>query len=51
VFLTGFIYPVVVHWAWGGGWAGAWGVFDFAGCGVIHMTGGISPGRRCHSTL
>jgi hypothetical protein len=42
VFLTGFIYPVVVHWQWGGGWSGAWGVLDFAGCGVVHMTGGIA---------
>ena len=42
VFLTGFIYPVVVHWQWGGGWSGTWGVLDFAGCGVVHMTGGIA---------
>eukprot|EP01050_Picozoa_sp_SAG11_P027713 SAG11_NODE_7127_length_1189_cov_1.339450_2_plen_353_part_01 len=41
-FLTAFIYPVVVHWQWGGGWAGTWGVLDFAGSGVVHMTGGIS---------
>jgi Amt family ammonium transporter len=42
VCLTGFIYPVVVHWQWGGGWAGAWGVLDFAGSGVVHMTGGVA---------
>ena len=42
VFLTGFIYPVVVHWQWGGGWSGAWGVLDFAGCGVVHMCGGVA---------
>jgi ammonia channel protein AmtB len=53
--LTGFIYPVVVHWGWGGdGWASAWysnvhvdgvfgvGVIDFAGSGVVHMTGGVA---------
>ena len=34
--------PVVVHWQWGGGWAGTWGVLDFAGSGVVHMTGGVA---------
>lgn len=52
--LTGFIYPVVVHWVWSGyGWLsafrdseaarGAWvpmGMVDFAGSGVVHMVGG-----------
>ncbi|CAM9194013.1 unnamed protein product, partial [Ascophyllum nodosum] len=51
IVLTSFIYPVVVHWGWGGGWASAWreedllfdcGVIDFAGSGVVHMTGGIA---------
>ncbi|MEM9514231.1 MAG: ammonium transporter [Actinomycetota bacterium] len=41
------IYPVVVHWTWGGGWIASWNfgdaVFsDFAGSGVVHMTGGIA---------
>ncbi|CAM9777356.1 unnamed protein product [Ectocarpus fasciculatus] len=49
--LTSFIYPVVVHWGWAGGWAAAWreedllfgcGVIDFAGSGVVHMTGGLA---------
>ena len=49
--LTSFIYPVVVHVAWGPGFASAWretnllmgcGVTDFAGSGVVHATGGIS---------
>jgi Amt family ammonium transporter len=37
-----FIYPVVVHWTWAGGWLGADGFNDFAGSGVVHMTGGWS---------
>lgn len=49
--LTAFIYPVVSHWCWSGdGWASAFhpsllfstGVIDFAGSGVVHMTGGLA---------
>ena len=46
--LTAFVYPVGVHWVWdGNGWLSAWGdenkqaVIDFAGSGVVHMTGGV----------
>eukprot|EP00811_Abedinium_folium_P011679 NODE_20817_length_781_cov_3.305810.p1 GENE.NODE_20817_length_781_cov_3.305810~~NODE_20817_length_781_cov_3.305810.p1 ORF type:complete len:148 (+),score=21.83 NODE_20817_length_781_cov_3.305810:265-708(+) len=28
-FMTAFIYPVVVHWTWGGGWLGQEGYIDF----------------------
>lgn len=57
ILLTGFVYPTVVCWGWNtGGWASAWksadtddnpllfgcGVIDFAGSGVVHMTGGIA---------
>ena len=52
--ITGFIYPVVVHWVWcdggflSGGFTGdkdktwAGGCIDFAGSGVVHMTGGVA---------
>ena len=48
--ITGLIYPVIVHWAWDGhGWISATnpdaflgGVIDFAGSGVVHMTGGCA---------
>mmetsp|Transcript_2810 Transcript_2810/g.8576 ORF Transcript_2810/g.8576 Transcript_2810/m.8576 type:complete len:508 (-) Transcript_2810:164-1687(-) len=44
-FLTSFVYPVVSHWVWGGGWLGSLfevGVIDFAGCSVVHMVGGFA---------
>jgi Amt family ammonium transporter len=39
VILTGFIYPVQGFWHWGGGFLGEGGFQDFAGSGVVHMTG------------
>lgn len=68
IFISLFIYPFVVHWAWSdGGWASPFrclhahasdeyqqcvsearpllfscGSADFAGAGVVHMTGGVS---------
>lgn len=48
-FLTGFVYPIVTHWAWdGNGWlasgieydSGAIAYQDFAGSGVVHALGG-----------
>lgn len=35
-----FIYPIVVHWVWGGGWLFQQGFFDFAGSNVVHTVGG-----------
>ncbi len=51
LFLTAFVYPVVVHAIWNGeGFLSAFnsnlmfgtGMVDFAGSGVVHMTGGIT---------
>lgn len=39
-FLTAFAYPLVGHWAWGGGWLDKMGFFDFAGSTVVHSVGG-----------
>ncbi len=40
IFITGFIYPVVGHWTWGGGWLDQLGFVDFAGSTVVHSVGG-----------
>ena len=40
VLLTGFIYPVVGAWTWGGGWLSEMGFQDFAGSTIVHSTGG-----------
>jgi Amt family ammonium transporter len=39
VVMTGFIYPVEGFWKWGGGFLNEMGFLDFAGSGVVHMTG------------
>ena len=45
--MCAFIYPVVVHWTWGSGLISRIDIgdavySDFAGSGVVHMTGGIA---------
>lgn len=45
--LTAFVYPVVSHWVWGGGFLSnllgdGRGMIDFAGCAVVHMVGGFA---------
>jgi Amt family ammonium transporter len=39
--VTGFIYPIIGHWAWGpDGWLVAKNFHDFAGSTVVHSIGG-----------
>lgn len=40
VVISALIYPVVGHWAWGGGWLAGLGFIDFAGSTVVHSVGG-----------
>ncbi len=48
--IGGLIYPVYGNWVWGGGWLATLGAnfglghghVDFAGCSVVHMTGGVA---------
>ena len=36
------VYVPVCHWVWGGGFLGAWGLLDFAGGTVVHITAGVA---------
>merc|ERR550525_2012233 len=40
--MTGLIYPVAVHWGWGGRFLSTWGFLDFAGSGIVHALAGVS---------
>lgn len=40
IVISAFIYPVVGHWIWGGGWLANLGMWDFAGSTVVHSVGG-----------
>lgn len=40
--ITGFVYPIVSHWQWGGGWLSQLGFYDFAGSTLVHLTGGVA---------
>lgn len=39
VVMCGFIYPMQGYWKWGGGFLDQNGFLDFAGSGVVHLTG------------
>ena len=40
IIISAFIYPIVGHWIWGGGWLAEIGMWDFAGSTVVHSVGG-----------
>jgi Amt family ammonium transporter len=40
--ISAFIYPVIGHWIWGGGWLSDMGFADFAGSTVVHTVGGFA---------
>jgi len=40
--ISAFIYPLVGHWIWGGGWLSDMGFADFAGSTVVHTVGGFA---------
>ncbi len=50
LFCGAIYYPIIAAWTWGGGWLSkTWatmslgaGYVDFAGSGVVHMTGGVA---------
>lgn len=51
-YMSAWVYPIVVHWVWGGGFLSLGngegkslmgsGAVDFAGCGPVHMVGGLA---------
>jgi Amt family ammonium transporter len=44
IVISALIYPIVVHWQWGGGWLSQLDTpfHDFAGSTLVHMTGGVA---------
>lgn len=42
--LAGVIYPIVIHWQWGGGWLSTLSTpfHDFAGSTLVHLTGAVA---------
>ena len=37
--LVAFVYPIIGHWIWGGGWLAQLGFWDFAGSTAVHSVG------------
>jgi Amt family ammonium transporter len=40
--ISAFVYPIVGHWIWGGGWLASLSFADFAGSTVVHSVGGFA---------
>ncbi len=40
--ISAFIYPIIGHWGWGGGWLASLQFHDFAGSTIVHATGGFA---------
>jgi len=40
--ISAFVYPIVGHWIWGGGWLAKLNFVDFAGSTVVHSVGGFA---------
>ncbi|MBN2190430.1 MAG: ammonium transporter [Candidatus Aureabacteria bacterium] len=40
--ISAFIYPIIGHWIWGGGWLAKLNFTDFAGSTVVHAVGGFA---------
>ena len=40
--ISAFVYPIIGHWIWGGGWLADLGFLDFAGSTVVHGVGGLA---------
>lgn len=42
VLWSAFVYDILAHWVWGGGWLMKIGSLDFAGGGVVHIAAGVA---------
>ncbi len=42
VVMTGFIYPFQAYWSWGGGFLDGLGFSDYAGSGIVHLSGAMA---------
>lgn len=48
VLFVGFIFPIFAHWAWhSSGWLSQKGFYDFAGSGVVHLSGAACALAGC----
>ena len=47
--ISAVVYPIVVHWVWGGGWLAQLDTpyIDFAGSSIVHMVGGVTALVGC----